>query len=392
MKRLAYYTIVVGVTLSLLYLTWLLRSVVGIFVLSLFAAATLRPIIRRLRERGLPNWLALAVTYGSLILLIVAAVVLLLRPLTTEAQALIEALGRNYDIGYARWSVGSSFEQAVASRLPSPDDLYASLTADEGRVLAQILLTIGQTAGTVAGALGLVLVVSLYWTIDQARFERLWLSLVAPSRRVRARTIWRTTEWGIGSYIRNEGVQSVLAFVFLYLGFSLMGIRYPTILALVGSLAWVIPIVGFLFVVVPAFLGGLTVSPVVAAVAAVYVTVVLLVLELVVQPRLFRRRLYSPLMVLFLIVPLAETFGILGLLAAPPLAVAVQTLLGALLSRPDAEVSDIYPSAQVVALGERLDDVKGRAELDEAPELGNIVERLDSLLQDTTEALRSQSL
>jgi hypothetical protein len=70
----------------------------------------------------------------------------------------------------------------------------------------------------------------------------------------------------------------------------------------------------------------------------------------------------------------------------------VQTLLGALLSRPDAEVSDIYPSAQVVALGERLDDVKGRAELDEAPELGNIVERLDSLLQDTMEALRSQSL
>src|SRR5690606_36126689 len=229
------------------------------------------------------------------------------------------------------------------------------------------------------------------WTIDQARFERLWLSLVAPHRRVRAREIWRATEWGIGSYIRNEGTQAVLAFLFLLVGFTLMGIRYPTILALLGSLAWIIPVVGFLFAVVPAFLGGLTVSTAIAVVAAVYVTLVLLLLELVVQPRLFRRRLYSPLMVLFLIVPLAETFGILGLLAAPPLAVAIQTLLGALLNRPSTEVSHIYPSAQVVALGERLTEVKGRAELDEAPELGNIVERLDSLLQDTEKALSSQS-
>lgn len=392
MKRLAFYTIVVGATLSLLYLAWLWRSVVGVFVLSLFAAATLRPIIRRLRERRLPHGLALALTYGGLIILIVASIVLLIRPLTTEAQELIEALGRGYDLGYARWSVGSSFEQAVSSRLPSPNDLYESLTADEGRVLAQGLLTIGQTVGTVVGALGLVLVVSLYWTIDQARFERLWLSLVAPHRRVRAREIWRATEWGIGSYIRNEGTQAVLAFLFLLVGFTLMGIRYPTILALLGSLAWIIPVVGFLFAVVPAFLGGMTVSTVIAVVAAVYVTLVLLLLELVVQPRLFRRRLYSPLMVLFLIVPLAETFGILGLLAAPPLAVAIQTLLGALLNRPSTEVSDIYPSAQVVALGERLTEVKGRAELDEAPELGSIVERLDSLLQDTEKALGRQSL
>src|SRR5690606_38289295 len=121
------------------------------FVLSLFAAATLRPIIRRLRERRLPHGLALALTYGGLIILIVASIVLLIRPLTTEAQELIEAVGRGYDLSYARWSVGSSFEQAVASRLPSPNDLYESLTADEGRVLAQGLLSIGQTVGTVVG-------------------------------------------------------------------------------------------------------------------------------------------------------------------------------------------------------------------------------------------------
>lgn len=392
MKRLALYTVIVGATLSLLYLVWLLRTVAGIFVLSLFAAATLRPIIRRLHERGAPNWLAMALTYGGLLLLAALAAVLLLQPLTTEAQELINTFGRNYDTGYARWSAGSSFQQAVASRLPRPNDLYEALTANEGRLLAQGLLTIGQTVGTVAGTLALVLVVSLYWTLDQAHFERLWLSLVAPSQRVRARAIWRATEWGIGSYLRNEGTQAVLAFVLLLLGYTLLDISYPTILALVGSLAWLIPVVGFLFVLVPAFLGGMTVSMTIAIVSAVYTTLVLLLLELVVQPRLFRRRLYSPLMVILLLVPLAELFGILGLLAAPPAAVALQTLLGALLSRPNLEVTGMYPSAQVLALGERLTELKADAGLEASPELGSIVERLDKLLQESGAALSGQSL
>lgn len=392
MKRLALYTIVVGATLSLLYLVWLLRSVVGVFVLSLFAAATLRPIIRRLRERGAPGGLALALTYGGLVLFLVLAIVLLIRPLTTETQLLLDAASRNYDRFYASWSVGSTFEQAIAGQLPPPNELYESLTANDGLVLANALLSVGQTVGSVMGALALVLVISLYWTLDQAHFERLWLSLVPPDRRSRAREIWRATEWGIGSYLRNEGTQAVLAFALLLLGYTLMGIHYPTILALAGSLAWLVPVVGFLFVVVPAFLGGLTVNMTIAIVAALYTTLVLLLLELVVQPRLFRRRLYSPLMVLLLLVPLAETFGILGLLAAPPLAVALQTLLGNLLSRPTLEVAEIYPSAQVAALASRLADLQQRKELDERPELGNMVERLEKLLQESGTALRNQLL
>jgi putative permease len=391
-KRFAAYLLVVAATLALLYLLWLLRAVVGVFVLSLFFAAAVRPIITRLKQRGLRTGLALALTYGVIILFVVLTLVAVSQPLVAEGQELANTLGRSYDVNYARWANGSEFQQMVTARLPHPNDLYESLAAEEGRVLANLLITVGQTIGTVIAALVLVVVVSIYWTVDQVHFERVWLSLVRPDQRARAREIWRATEWGIGSYMRNEGAQAVIAFVLLWVGYTLMGIHYPTILAIVGALAWLIPVVGFIFTIVPAFLGGLSLGVEIALVAVIYTMLVLLLLEFVIQPRLFRRRLFSPILAILLLVPLAETFGILGLLAAPPLAVMLQTLLGALLQRRSPETVTAFPVSEVEALSNRLTDIRIAATLEEAPELSNMAQRLEKLLQESQQALREQPL
>lgn len=392
MRRFAAYVLVVAVTLALLYLLWLLRAVVGIFVLSLFFAAAVRPIITRLKQRGLRTGLALALTYGGLILLTLLTVVAISQPLLIEGQELADALGRSYDMGYARWSSGSEFQQLVTGRLPQPNDLYESLAAEEGRVLANALLSAGQTVGAVIAALVLVVVVSIYWTVDQAHFERVWLSLVRPSERARAREVWRATEWGLGSYLRNEAAQAIIAFVLLWVGYTVMGIHYPTILAIIGALAWLIPVVGFIFTIVPAFLAGLSIGVEIAVVGVIYTMLVLLLLEFVIQPRLFRRRLFSPILVILMLLPLAETFGILGLLAAPPLAVMLQTLLAALLQRHNTESMPAFENTEIEALSNRLTDVRIAAKLDEAPELSNMAQRLEKLLQESRQALREQPL
>ncbi|MDT8307863.1 MAG: AI-2E family transporter, partial [Anaerolineae bacterium] len=196
MKRFAGYALVVIASLATLYLLWLLRAVVGVFVLSLFFAATVRPIISRLKRRGLRTPLALGITYAGIVLFFVLLVAALSRPLSVEMQALIDAFGSQYDTGHARWSVGTGFQKLVAAQLPPPNDLYESLAADDGRVLVNALFRVGQTAGAVIAALVLVMVISIYWTLDQAHFERVWLALVAPEHRARAREIWRATEWG----------------------------------------------------------------------------------------------------------------------------------------------------------------------------------------------------
>jgi putative permease len=389
MKQVARYALIVLATLATLYLLWLLHAVVGIFVLSLFFAATVRPIINRLKGRGMRTGIALALTYGGLVLFLVLIVLTLSRPLTVEGQALINSLGNIYDSGRARWAVGTGVQQMIASQFPPPNDLYESLAADDGRVLANVLLRAGQTVGTVAAALVLVMIISIYWTIDQAHFERVWLALVRPEHRARAREIWRTTEWGIGSYLRNEGAQAVIAFLLLWLGYALMDLRYPTIQAIAGALAWLIPVVGVIFAILPAVLGAIGAGVTMTIVSVIYTILVLLLLEFVVQPRLFRRRLYNPILVIVMLVPLADGFGLLGLLAAPPLAVAIQTLLSSLLQRRDTGKLPIDATSEVEALSDQLLAIQLHEKIKESPELSSMAERLEELLEEAQRALQT---
>lgn len=388
MKRFVAYAIVIIATLVGLLLLWESRLVVGIFLLSLLLTAAVRPIIVRLTARGLPKALGTLLTYVSGLLLLGLGLYFLSGPLVAELDLLADRLTATYDRFYPYWQAGNAFEQALASRLPPPARLYDLMAAEEGQLLAQTLFMFTRNLISVLSGAVLIVVLSIYWSADQERFERLWLSLLPPEKRGRGRDIWRAVETGIGSYIRNEGALSFIAFFLLVLVYAAVGINYPILLALLGAVAWLIPIVGFIFMIVPAFLSGLASSLAVAVAVTLYTGLVLLVLEFVIQPSLFRRRrVYSPILVILLIIPLASLYGLLGVLMAPPLAVVIQILLGSLFRRRRMEVEAIYPSAQVERLSERLADTRLQIEEEPPPEIASLAERLDSLLARAEERL-----
>lgn len=380
MKRFLAYVAVVLATLAGLFLLWQIRLVVGIFLLSLLVSAAVRPIIVRLTARGVPRTLAMLLTYLSGLSLLGLGGYLLSGPLVGELDLLADRFTVTYDILYPAWEQGNAFEQAVAGRLPPPQRLYDLLASEEGQLLAQAAFSFTRSVISLLSGSLLVLVLSVYWSADRAHFERLWLSLLSPGQRSRGRDIWRALETGIGSYIRNEGALSLIAFLLLWLVYAITGLNYPILLAILGALAWLIPIVGFIFTIIPAFLAGLAINLGIALGVTLYTILALLVLEFVIQPTLFhRRRVYSPILVILLIIPLAGVYGLVGLLVAPPLAVAIQILLASLFRRRRLEVEAVYPSAQIVDLEQKL------AELQETttsppPELKSLMDRLESLL------------
>jgi hypothetical protein len=129
-----------------------------------------------------------------------------------------------------------------------------------------------------------------------------------------------------------------------------------------------------------------------AALAASYTLLIFLVLELAIEPRLFRHRyLVSPLLVVLLILVLAEAFGLLGLLLAPPLAAAIQILLGNLLEQPiPAGTEHDQQAVHIADLQERITAVRGLAEDTEAaasPEIKNLLDRLSHLMDQANRGL-----
>jgi len=345
-KQLLRYGIAVMTALLALVILWQFRIVVIYVLISLTLAAALRPLVNRLVGRGIlvrVAWILLYLValggFGYLLYLTGKIA-------TNEIQQIANSLSVQNEWRLPVWLEGSSFQQALVARLPPPSRLFEAVTGDQGQLVLPAILGFTQGIGGVVSAAIVILFLSIYWSISQVHFERLWLSLLPSGQRKQARGIWRTIEPDIGAYIRGEVIQSLLAGLLFGLGYWLLGSPYPALLALAGALACLVPVVGAALAVISVLLVGLLTSVQLSLFTVLYALVVLIALGVWVKPRLFHRRWDNPILDIVLLIALSSAFGLIGVIVAPPSSVVCQILWSRLVSRravsgAAAQVSDL---------------------------------------------------
>ena len=374
-------------TLLALVVLWQFRIVVVYVLISLTLAAALRPLVNRLVGRGF----VVRVAWILLYLVVLGSFGFLLFLTGETAINEIQQLAQTVSVQDAWklpvWLEGSSFQQALVARLPPPSKLFEAVTGDQGQLVLPAILGFTQGIGGVVSGVLVILFLSLYWSVNQIHFERLWLSLLPSGQRKQARGIWRTIEPDLGAYIRSQVFQSLLAGLLLGLGYWLLGSPYPALLALAGALACLIPVVGAALAVIPLLLVGLLTSVQLSLFTVLYTLVVLIALGVWVKPRLFNRRWDNPILTLVLLIALANAFGLVGIIVAPPLSVVCQILWSRLVSHRAASGA----AAQVSDLKERQERVWAIIKaMDEPPlplvtssmeRLTHLIEKAEPILQ-----------
>lgn len=374
MKRIMTYTAVVLATCAGLYILWLFRLILLLFILSLFVAATVRPLIEWLMAHGIGRTAAQAITYlflaGGLILFIW----LVGDPFINELNHVANQSIIRYESLHRSWQEGPSWQQALTNVLPPP---YSPSTGDQtdfGEMLPMIMNVAAGITGLVASLL-MLFALSIYWSVDQNRFERLWLSLLPVSRRRYARDIWREIEESAGIYLRSQTVQSILAALALGSVGLLSGYPYPMVLAAVGALSSFVPLFGGLLTALVAFALGSLESMVMAISAGLFTLLVFAVLEFFIEPRLWSREKRSLFLTILVIIPLIDAFGIWGLIAAPLLATISESIIGETFKVMTARQVD---SSDLEKISDRHHQV---ADLLAAEEHGDLMLELENLSQ-----------
>ena len=381
-KRLLVIGTAVMTTLLALVVLWQFRIVVIYVLISLALAATARPIAKSESRRNLRSRLLLislcVVGIGIFCLL----AFLIGRLLIGDVQQLAQKISIQNTWVLPAWLQGSLFEQALGRWLTTPNKLFEAVTSQRQLMLSAVLGFTQGIGGIVSGFL-IILFLSIYWSINQNHFERLWLSLLPSEQRKHARDVWQTLEHDLGAYIRSEIIQSLLAVVLLGLGYWLLGSQYPALLAVVGAAAWLVPVVGAgLAIILPLVLGLLTGAQL-SFLTVIYTFLVLIALQVWVEPRLFRRKWDNPILTLLIVLAMANAFGLLGIIVAPPLSVVCKILWNLFVSdrlvpETAVQVSDLKerqerlrrvieemegpPPPLVVSSMERLADLLAKAE------------------------------
>jgi predicted PurR-regulated permease PerM len=318
-------------TLLVLLVLWQFRIVIGYVFISLMLAATIRPLFRHLAGRKVIArilwslaYIAVGVGLGYLLFLVI-------RTSGAELQGLAESVSEKDQWIFPVW-LGNSVNQFLSTRLPAPSVLLQAVIGNEGELLLPALLGIAQGVGGLVSAIAIILILSIYWGINQEHFERLWLSLLPSDQRKRARSIWRAIEPDTGTYIRGQFFHSILTGLILGIGFWLIGSPYPVLIALLSALACMIPVVGSVLALFPPLLIGLFTSFQITLFTGIYTLIVLIAILIWVKPRFVNKRWDHPILTVVLIVALADAFGIFGIIVAPPLSVILQILWSRLIT------------------------------------------------------------
>ncbi|MFN2471342.1 MAG: AI-2E family transporter [Gaiellaceae bacterium] len=322
---------VFGIAVALavvLQLIWLARGVLTWILIALFFALALNPAVDWLVRRGIPRrGYAVAIVFLGTLVALATIASLFIPTLVSEIDGFREELpGYVEDLTEGRGPLG---------RLANRYDLVERVrTAVEGGGAGGLL---GVSGVAVSIAKGIVIAIVAAVTIAVMTFfmllegpawvERIY-SLLPEGSRPRAERIGNRIYRTVAGYVTGNLFISVIAGVASTAVLLIMGVPYAVALGLLVAILDLVPLAG-------ATLAAIIVSAV-AFLASVPAGIVVVIFFLVyqqienhfIQPVVYSRTVQlSPLAILISVLIGAELAGVLGALAAIPVAGTIQVVL-----------------------------------------------------------------
>lgn len=385
MKRVARIALIVVATLTALVMLYRVRDAIVLLALSIGVGAALRPLVRVLERSRLGRIGALLVSYLLIVLVLGGGILLAGGALGRDAQRLADIAAIRYERAVTTWPTSpNGFLRQAGSLLPEPDALYEALAGERGATAAQALLGAAMGAFDILGQVGVVLILSVYWSVDRERLERLLFSLLPSRHRVDVRDTWHALEESVGAYIRVVVLQTLAIAALLWAGYGLAGLEYAALTGVISAILGLIPWLGVPLGVLGAGIlavGDVSIPALIGA--ALYALAVHAGVRYVMHIQDRETQRLSSLIAVFLLIVMVLAIGLPGLLVAPPLAVGLQILYARLVVRRPSTTAAPGRAERLAALRERVDDVREQVTKAPAPSPAavSLLQRLEGLLR-----------
>ena len=298
-----------------------ISSVLVIIGLALFIAIGLDPILVFLMNRGLRRGVAVTIVTLGFLLLIAAFVLAAVSPFSHEIQSLV----KNYPRHKANIADGKGWAGKLAVRFHLTSYLKgkSKLKIPVGGILGagKLLLSVG--IATIS-----VLALTIYFLIALPGVQKLWLSILPRSRRVRASLLTDEVFDRVGGFMLGNLLTSLISGVGTYVWLLIFGVPYALPLALVGALFDLIPMVGSTIAGIIVSLVALTKGVPIAIATISFYVVYRYVEDYLVNPRVMKHTVkVTPGLTIIATLIGGTLLGLVGALVAIPVAATIHLLL-----------------------------------------------------------------
>ena len=318
--------LVVVVVLITAYLVYLLQKPIAWLVIAAFLAIAVSGPIAIL-SRHMKRGLAIASVYLMLVAFPVILLVLLLPPLVSQGEDLVNNLPE-----YAADVTEFVNENETLSGLNEDYDITGTIEEEAQKLpekigdATQTLSDIGVGLVRSIFALVTIFILSIFMVSGGARWIDQFLDNQEPEHAERMRRAFEHITSAIGGYVGGALLQATLAGVVSFIVLSILGAPFAGALALIMAFGDLIPVVG---ATIAAALVGVVLLfvnfPIALIVWIIFAIVYQQIENYVIQPQIQGRAVAVQPMVILVAVLFGSTlFGVVGALLAIPAAASIQ--------------------------------------------------------------------
>ena len=300
---------------------WYLRDVIVMVLLAIVIASAMEPAARWFTKFKIPRVFGVIIVYFAAFFVFFLTFYFVIPPLLGEALDFVSFLPQFID------NILSP-ESPIFSIVPSlPTVLIDSLknfALELEKSVPEISFGIASATSAIFGGVlnfVLMIVISFYLSVQESGIEN-FLRVVTPIKHEEYIIgLWKRYQKKIGKWLKGQILLGLLVGIFVFLGLTILGVKYALLLAILSAVFEIIPVFGPVMAAIPAVAVSAIQSPVLGlSTLGLYIIVQQFENHLI-YPLVVRKTIgVPPLLVIIAIVVGGKLAGIYGIILSVPLA------------------------------------------------------------------------
>ena len=302
---------------------YILRDVLIVLLFSVLIASSVSPFASRLERHRIPRVVGVLIFYMLFIGLAVVFLSLVIPVLSQELNELTHALPGIFE----RFTTQSGPERYLDLVTQFQNFLGASvefLQVSSASFLTLLVQVFGGLVSFIA-----IIVISFYFAVMKQGVATFLASVIPEVYEGYAISLWKRMEFKVGKWFRGQVVLALAVGLAVFLGLSILHVRYALLLGMVAMAFEIVPFVGPVMSALPALGLAYLQSPLLALwVLFLYIGVQQLEGNVLTPLILGKSVGLHPVTVIVALLIGGKLAGILGVLLAVPVAVVIVEIFG----------------------------------------------------------------
>lgn len=174
----------------------------------------------------------------------------------------------------------------------------------------------------------LIIAISVYLSAEEKGIKKFFVSITPEADKIYVAGLVDRIQAKFGAWVRGQIVLSLVIGILVFLGLSILKIKYALMLALIAAVLEVIPYLGPFISAALGIALAFTQSPILALITAILYYVIQEFENLLIVPQIMKRVTgLNPVVIIISVLIGAKLAGVLGIIIAVPLAAGLSVFL-----------------------------------------------------------------